>query len=140
LDLSRGYGRSSISHLPLSHFLEQKPLSPEQRAKAVWIDIDNAFSEPMTASDDAADYVPTQILAEVFRDKGYDAIVYKSQFGEGGFNIAVFNPSHADVINCAPYRVTALNVSFKEIGNRWFRVEKNKTLTTARKSRKSVKR
>ena len=71
-------------------------------------------------SDDAADYVPTQILAELFRDAGYDAIVYKSQFGEKGFNIVIFNPDDADAINCGPYEVTALKVDYKEAGNRWF--------------------
>jgi len=116
----------------LSHFLEGQPLTSEQREKAVWIDIDNAFSEPVTKSDDAGDYVPTQILAEVFKSAGYDAIVYKSQFGEKGFNIVVFNPDNADVINCAPYQVTGFEVSFKEIGNRWFR-EKKRRKSAAKK-------
>lgn len=124
LDLSRGHGQSSMDVLTFDHLLRGKPPSLEQREKAVWIDIDNAFSEPVTKSDDAGEYVPTQILAEVFRDAGYEAIVYKSQFGERGFNIVVFDPDDAEVINCAPYRVTGLDVSFKEIGSRWFRVKK----------------
>jgi len=141
LDLSRGHGQSSIGTLPFSHFLEGKPLTSEQREKAVWIDIDNAFSEPVTKSDDAGDYVPTQILAEVFRDAGYEAIVYKSQFGEKGFNVVVFNPDDADVINCAPYLVSGFDVSFNEIGNRWFRVKKRRgSAATRRKRRPSVKR
>ena len=57
-------------------------LSPEVKEKAVWVEIDCAFSHPTTLSDDAADYVPTQILAELFRDTGYDGIVYRSHFGE----------------------------------------------------------
>lgn len=122
LDLTRGHGKSSLGTL-LDHLVNGTPLSSEQRETAVWIDIDNAFSRPVTKTDDAGEYVPTQILAEVFRNAGYDAIGYKSQFGESGFNIAVFNPDDAEVINCAPYRVKRLDVSFEEMGNRWFRSE-----------------
>jgi hypothetical protein len=45
----------------------------------VWEDINDAFSEPVTDSDDIADYAPTQILAELFRRAGYDGIRYKSK-------------------------------------------------------------
>ncbi|GES46097.1 hypothetical protein RsS62_53490 [Rhizobium dioscoreae] len=134
LDLSRGHGKSHLN-LILGHILNGTPMSAEEKEKAVWISIDNAFSQPVTRSDDMADYVPTQILAEVFRNAGYDAIGYKSQFGEKGLNIVLFNPDDADVINCAPYQVTGLEVSFKEIGNRWYRAEKPK----ASRSRKGVK-
>ncbi|WP_051000049.1 RES family NAD+ phosphorylase [Sinorhizobium fredii] len=137
LDLSRGHGQSSMGMI-LNHILTGKPLTPEQREKAVWIDIDNAFSEPVTRSDDAAEYVPTQILTEVFRNAGYDAIVYKSQFGEKGFNIVLFNPEDADVINCAPYRVTRFDVSFEEMGNRWFQQEKNRKSVTKSKKKRST--
>ena len=123
LDLSLGHGRSSFSEVGFQ-YLGEKPLNHERKEKAVWIDIDNAFSQPVTLSDDAADYVPTQILAELFRDAGYDAIVYKSQFEEKGFNVVLFNPDEADILNCAPYEVTALEVSFKQSGNQWFSAKK----------------
>ena len=113
-------------------------MSVKEKEKAVWISIDNAFSQPVTWSDDMADYIPTQILAEVFRNAGYDAVGYKSQFGEKGLNIVLFNPDDADVINCAPYQVTGLEVSFKEIGNRWYRAEKPKA-SRSRKGAKSKK-
>jgi hypothetical protein len=80
-------------------------------------------------------------LAEVFSDAGYDAIVYKSQFGKQGFNVVLFNPNDADVINCAPYRVSGFKVSFSEIGKRWFRVKKRRgSATMKRKRRPSGKR
>jgi hypothetical protein len=67
--------------------------------------------------------------------------VYKSQFGEKGFNVVVFNPDDADVINCAPYRVTGFDVSFSEIGNRWFRVKKRRRSVATRSKRQTpVKR
>lgn len=120
LDLSLGHGQLSIGDIPLRQLAGEEPMCPDAKEKAVWIDIDNAFSRPITLSDDAADYAPTQILAELFRDAGYDAIVYKSLFGEKGFNVALFSPDDADILNCAPYKVTGLNLSFEQSGDHWF--------------------
>jgi len=100
-------------------------LSAEEREKAVWTEIDNAFSEPVTASDERADYAPTQILAELFRSAGYDAIGYKSHFGDQGdrkgYNIAIFAPSAVEIVSCAPYRVNSIKVEAESIGNPWFK-------------------
>jgi len=57
--------------------------SPAEREAAVWHDIDEAFSWPVTPSDDQATYVPTQMLAEVFRQTGYDGVAYRSSCGPG---------------------------------------------------------
>lgn len=64
-------------------FLSENEPSPKEREMAVWSAIDNAFSEPVTSEEDAADYVPTQVLAEAFRRHGYDGIIYKSLLGSG---------------------------------------------------------
>jgi hypothetical protein len=120
LDLSRGHGQSSFMGAVFGHVMAGTEPTSEEKERAVWIDIDNAFSRPVTKSDDGADYAPTQVLTELFRGAGYDAIIYKSQFGEKGFNVALFDVADADVINCAPYEVTEIEVKFQEIGNRWF--------------------
>ncbi|TMO89364.1 RES family NAD+ phosphorylase [Pseudoalteromonas ruthenica] len=39
-----------------------------------------AFSKPLTVDDSRRDYIPTQIIAEYFKSKGYDGIAYQSQF------------------------------------------------------------
>lgn len=119
LDLSRGHGKSSFSEIGFKHLFGEAPADAEKKERAVWIDIDNAFSRPVTLSDDSADYVPTQILAELFRDAGYDAIVDKSQFGEKGYNVVLFDPEDADAIGGAPYEVTSIEVSAKQAGNPW---------------------
>ncbi|MBR9972430.1 RES family NAD+ phosphorylase [Magnetospirillum sulfuroxidans] len=116
----------SIGHLTFDQLLDDAAVDSDTKEKAVWIDIDNAFSSPVTRSDDAAEYAPTQILAELFRNAGYDAIIYRSQFGETGYNIALFTIEDAAPINCAPYEVTAVEVAFKEAGNRWFSMERQK--------------
>jgi hypothetical protein len=45
----------------------------------VWGDINRAFSEPVTRTDDVADYAPTQVLAEVFRSAGSDGLWQQSR-------------------------------------------------------------
>lgn len=121
LDLTLGHGKSSFSFA----YLDDKPLTAEEKEKAVWIDIDNAFSRPVRLTDDQADYAPTQILAELFRNHGYDAIVYKSQFGDDGkrkgYNIAVFNPDDVEIITGAPCKVNSIKVEFEQNGNEWFK-------------------
>jgi hypothetical protein len=75
----------------------------EQRESAMWSDIDRAFSEPVIPSDREADYVPTQIIAELFKANGFDGIAYRSTFGEKGFNVALFDLATAEAINCSLY-------------------------------------
>lgn len=125
LNLTLGHGQSSFSGVVFQHMMDGRELTPAEKEKAVWIDIDNAFSEPVTGSDDRADYAPTQILAELFRSAGYDAIGYRSQFGEdndrGGFNIAIFDPDSVEIASCAPWRVRSIKVVAEQVGNPWYR-------------------
>jgi hypothetical protein len=93
---------------------------PEKREVAVWADIDEAFAEPMTRSDDSADYAPTQILAELFKLAGLDGVAYRSKFGENGHNIALFDIEAADLLNCGLYRVDNINMEFSEQDNPYF--------------------
>lgn len=120
MDLSVRHGETPIRYLSFSNLLDEKPVSKEKKEIVVWCDIDNAFSRPVTRTDNFADYVPTQILSELFCDNGYDGVIYRSQFGERGFNIALFNLQDAEAINAAPYEVKGIELEFKEIGNRWF--------------------
>jgi len=85
--------------------ISQKPLTSKAVEKAVWSDVNRAFSKPAARGDDSLDYVPTQILAETFKNNGFDGIAYKSSYGEHGFNVALFDVAGADPINCALYRV-----------------------------------
>ena len=51
------------------------PIDAETKERAVWTSVDNAFSLPVTLEDSAVVYVPTQVLSELFRDAGYDAVI-----------------------------------------------------------------
>lgn len=88
---------------------------PAERERAVWRDIDRSFSEPVTADDMSADYVPTQVLAEFFKCNGFDGVVYKSLLG-GGFNIALFDLSAANIIDCSLQIARRVSFEFGEAG------------------------
>ncbi len=90
--------------------------SPEKREKVVWSSIDAAFSRPVTPSDDKADYVPTQILAECFRSNGFDGVAYRSSLGEG-HNIVLFDPTVAELVNCFLFRVDEVKFEFTQSAN-----------------------
>jgi hypothetical protein len=63
------------------HVLCFKEPDERERERAVWQAIDQAFSRPVTADDDTADYAPTQVLAETFREGGFDGVGYRSSLG-----------------------------------------------------------
>ena len=91
----------------------------KKREKAVWADIDRAFSRPVTPSDKSSDYVPTQIIAELFKSNGFDGLFYKSSLSDG-FNLALFDISTAAVGNFAlVHRVEEIKFSFSS-GNPYF--------------------
>jgi RES domain-containing protein len=93
------------SVLVKKQFIYFKEPERAEMEKAVWSDIDRAFSTPADRSDDAAEYAPTQILAELFRSLGYDGVAYKSAFGEDGYNVAIFNIDDFEVGWCQLFQV-----------------------------------
>jgi len=90
-------------------FLGEPP--PKEREQSVWFWMDNAFSRPTNASDDVADYAATQIIAELFKNKGADGIMYRSSLGIG-HNIMLFDLKSAEIMNCAVYSLDMLHFEF----------------------------
>lgn len=88
-------------------------------ALITWANIDRAFATPMTDSDNSSGYVPTQVVAEFFKANGFDGLVYKSSLG-AGFNVVLFNPKDADLLNCFLFDATKVNFSFQEVSNPYF--------------------
>ena len=72
---------------------------PSKREECVWCNINSAFSRPVNPNDPETEYVPTQIIAEIIREKGYDGIAYKSSFEEG-YNIVLFDSDAVEIIGC----------------------------------------
>jgi sarcosine oxidase delta subunit len=92
-----------------------KPPSPEETTEIVWRWIDLAFSQPVDRDDSTADYVPTQIIAELFKTNGFDGIKYKSVFN-GGKNLALFDLGSAEQIGEGKVvQVTKIELDFQQI-------------------------
>lgn len=102
----------------LHHIYMGEPGSDE-REKAVWAHIDHAFSQPVSADNPTTEYIPTQILAELFRKNGFDGVVYKSLLGKG-FNVALFDIDAAKLVNCFLYDTKSVAFKFEEAGNPYF--------------------
>jgi hypothetical protein len=85
----------------------------------VWAHINRAFSEPVSRTDDVAEYAPTQVLAEAFRSAGYDGIAYGSKLGKG-ITVAIFDLAAAELANCHLYRVEGVNFTFSMAANPYF--------------------
>ncbi len=104
----------SVNHKRTIIYLEE-PAS-EEKEQAVWADIDRAFSKPITVNDRIADYVPTQIIAELFKNEGFDGISYKSMLGDG-YNVALFDIDSATLVNCNLFEVKSLSFDFQQSAN-----------------------
>ncbi len=91
----------------------------QKKEEAVWADIDRAFSRPVTPSDKSSDYVPTQIIAERFKNNGVDGVLYKSALADG-LNLALFDINAATTVNCFVYEVEEIKFSFRQSVNPYF--------------------
>lgn len=107
LDFSVEQGTSNL------HFYFTEP-TEEEKIKAVWSDIDNAFSKPVRNSDLKSDYAATQIISEFVKSKGYDGIAYKSSLADG-HNIVLFDLNSAEIIGCQIHEVSKVQFEFKKI-------------------------
>ena len=100
-------------------------LSQKKREEAVWSAIDKAFAKPINPTDDVADYVPTQVLSELFKSKGFDGIGYRSSLGDG-YNITLFDIHSAKIINCFLYTVKGIKFDFCEMANSYYLTKHNR--------------
>lgn len=87
--------------------------SPEIREKEVWASINAAFSKPVDKSDNIAEYAPTQILAELFRENGFDGIAYKSSLNKS-LNIVLFDLENAKAEKGILCELKCLQFEFEE--------------------------
>ncbi|MDP2331028.1 MAG: RES family NAD+ phosphorylase [Reyranella sp.] len=83
--------------------------------KIIWAHIDNAFSRPVTRSDDTAEYAATQVLAELFRIEGYDGVMYQSSLSTKGKNVALFDLDCAELTEAAIFSVRRVAFEFEAI-------------------------
>ncbi|MBW8000894.1 MAG: RES domain-containing protein [Planctomycetes bacterium] len=99
-------------------FYTKEP-SAKEREESVWVHIDQAFARPVSPSDDIADYVPTQIIVELFKANNYDGVAYRSSLGDG-YNIVLFDIEMAKLTTCFLFQVKSIDFEFKESANPYF--------------------
>ncbi len=88
---------------------------PKEVPEIVWRWIDLAFSEPVDHDDSTAGYVPTQIIAELFKTNEFDGIKYRSVF-DGGQNLALFDIDSAQQVGEGKVvQVTKIDLDFRQI-------------------------
>lgn len=105
--------------LPDLPFLDKR-YTDEEKEGGVWGDINESFSRPVSPQESTRWYAPTQYLAEVFETHGYDGILYKSSLNEKGYNVALFDPSVAELFQCSWFRVEGVDYKFEERGNPYY--------------------
>lgn len=105
------------------YFIEPEP---KKKELSVWSHIDEAFSKPVNPNDNIIDYIPTQIIAELFKSKGYHGLSYKSSCGEG-LNYVLFDLNVVKQLNCFLYETKEIKFKFSECANPYF-VKGNKTI------------
>ena len=98
-------------------FFEEPP--SQEWEKIIWSHIDHAFSKPVNPSDIVADYVLTQLIAELFKSANFDGIIYRSSLGTG-LNVVLFDIESAEIIKCSLFAVKAVSFDFQETTNPYF--------------------
>jgi len=83
----------------------------------IWNRINVAFSSPVMLGDKSIDYIPTQYLAEFFKNNSYDGIIYASSLHKGGFNMVLFYPTSAIPIGAQVYFVRKVEYRGEPIGD-----------------------
>ena len=94
-------------------------LSPKEREETAWAQINKAFARPVTPSDDSADYVPTQVLAEFFHANGFDGIGYRSALGSG-HNIVLFDIDAVELTTRLLFELHSIKFEFQEAFTPYF--------------------
>ena len=109
IDCSKHHSLKSVHGL----FVDQT----RTREDGISAAIDRAFDTPVSKDDQTRDYIPTQIVAELFKSEGFDGILYKSLLSKDGFNLALFNLEDASVGDRVLCVTSSIGFKFEEIGH-----------------------
>lgn len=111
IDCSKHHASSGLVSLRGDH--------TRPREDGVWMAIDQAFATPVNRDDELKEYIPTQIIAELFKSAGYDGIIYKSLLSDDGYNLALFNLEDAGVVQCGLIKAASIRFGFQDAGTKY---------------------
>ena len=86
----------------------------------VWADIDASFSVPVSPEDEKTSYIPTHIIAELFRSNGFDGIAYRSATSDAGYNVALFDVADAKIAFCQLFKISSIEYKATEYSSPYF--------------------
>jgi hypothetical protein len=87
-----------------------------QDEESAWSAIDLAFARPVDRADDTADYVPTQIIAELLKKHRFDGLIYRSQLGNGR-NVALFDLQAARLVESHLFYVRHITLDSRKVSS-----------------------
>lgn len=88
----------------------QPPAKGMEGADFTWRELITwLFAAPFDPRDDTA-YVPTQYIAERMKASQFDGLIYDSALHEGGYNVALFDPTLAAGVHRKKAKVRSLSV------------------------------
>jgi len=93
----------------------EKELSDKERENLIWAYINTYFSIPISPEDDRCEYVPTQFLAELFKNNGFDGVQYRSSLKDSGHNVVLFDVKTASIKNKCVYRIHKILYETKKV-------------------------
>jgi len=99
----------------LSRFYFKEP-DAKVKEKEVWASVNRAFSQPVNIEDQEKDYIPTQIISELFKSRGFDGIKYKSMLASRN-NYALFNLKDAIPTNGVIHEVNKIQYQSEQCSN-----------------------
>ena len=114
VDCSQNFqGENYKFHQFMSH--GRKKTAPDQVTleRMAWHEIDEAFSQPFSRNDDLAEYIPTQILSDLFRQQKMDGLGFKSSLRTGGHNIAIFDIGATRMVSSEVVRVSEIDLKIQ---------------------------
>lgn len=72
------------------------------------------LTTPVPPNAAAVDYIPSQYLCEFIKKCGYQGVIYSSSVSDG-VNLALFDPSKADVGDVQEYTIDSINVDMSPV-------------------------
>jgi hypothetical protein len=106
------------SEKKLCNRFKEKPTAQEKE-NIIWHDIEQDFSKPIIDHVANIEHVPTQFIAEAFKNAGYEGIKYKSSLSNTGYNLVVFDGWNIIVKKCYLQKVSGVAYSAVIYKNLW---------------------
>jgi hypothetical protein len=122
-----------VNELKLVDFISQRPswatfyrLPDIGEDVYLWLALSNDYSRPLYKEEQQINYIQTQVIAEYFKDQGFDGLIYQSQFNaqkqaslksEGiAKNFVIFDTNSVEHVESEVWKITEQVVLVTKLG------------------------